>query len=76
MATEGGRLLGEHYDDEHLNHEEIEKLGLRVVTEEGKIMPPEETQGRIFRIVDRDEPSGYLVKSTGQGTTLCYLQEA
>src|SRR5215208_1515550 len=33
--------------------------------------------GKIFRIVDRDEPSGYMVRNmetTGEGTTLCYLQ--
>jgi len=47
------------------------------VTENAETVPSEELRGRIFRIVDRDEPSGYVVKNmetTGEGTTLCYLQ--
>jgi ribosomal protein S24E len=57
--------------------EEIEALDLRVVTEEGETVSPEELRGKIFRVEDRDEPSGYVVKNmetTGEGTTLCYLQ--
>jgi len=48
-----------------------------VVTEKGETVSSEELRGKIFRIVDRDEPSGYVVKNmetTGEGTTLCYLQ--
>lgn len=79
MAGEGRRLLGEHYGEEHITHEQIEELGLRVVTENGEIIPPEETQGKIFRIEDPDEPSGFLVsnmESTGTSTILSYLQKA
>jgi hypothetical protein len=50
---------------------------LTVVTEKGETVPPEELQGKIFRIADRDEPSGYVVRNmetTGEGTTLCYLR--
>ena len=77
MASNGSELLGERYEKDHLTHEDIEDLDLTVVTENGERVPPDEVRGKIFRIVDRDEPSGYLVKSmetTGQGTTLCYLQ--
>jgi hypothetical protein len=48
-----------------------------VVTENGETVSPEELRGKSFRIVDRDEPSGYVVRkmeTTGEGTTLCYLQ--
>ncbi len=79
MASTGRELLGEHYDDEHLTYEEISGLGLEVVTEEGEIVPTEELQGKIFRIVDRDDASGYVVsptESTGTKTILCYLQAA
>lgn len=79
MATTGQEILKEHYNDEHLTHEEIEGLNLKVVTEGGKTVPDEKVRGKIFRVVDRDEPSGYLVRSmetTGQQTTLCYLQPA
>lgn len=79
MASPGRELLGEHYDDEHLTREEIEALGLKVVTENGETIAPGELQGKIFRIADRDEPSGYVVsstESTGTSTTLCYLQAA
>lgn len=79
MASPGRELLGEHYDDEHLTREEIEALGLKVVTENGETLTPDDLQGKIFRIVDRDEPSGYVVsstESTGTSTTLCYLQAA
>lgn len=77
MATPGQEILKDHYNDDHLTHEEIEALGLKVVTEGGETIPEEELRGGIFRIADRDEPSGYLVRSmetTGQQTTLCYLQ--
>ncbi len=77
MASPGRELLGEHYKDEHLTREEIEGLGLKVVTENGASVAPGDLQGKIFRIVDRDEPSGYVVsstESTGTSTILCYLQ--
>jgi hypothetical protein len=48
-----------------------------VVTENGETVSPEELRGKSFRIVDRDKPSGYVVRNmetTGEGTTLCYLQ--
>ncbi len=79
MASNGRELLGERYDRDHLTYEEIGDLDLTVVTENGERVPSEDLRGKIFRIVDRDEPSGYLVKNmetTGQATTLCYLQAA
>jgi hypothetical protein len=79
VASTGRELLGKHYDDEHLTYEEISGLGLEVVTEEGETVPTEELQGKIFRIVDRDDASGYVVsptESTGTKTILCYLQAA
>ena len=77
MVSSGKELLGERYERDHLTYEEIEHLDLRVVTENGETVSPEELRGKIFRIIDRDEPSGYVVRSmetTGEGTTLCYLQ--
>ena len=77
MASTGQEVLKDHYGDDHLSHEEIENLGLRVVTENGEVVPDEEARGKAFRVVDPDEPSGYLVRSTettGQQTTLSYLQ--
>ncbi len=77
MASTGRELLGEHYEQDHLTYEEIEELNLKAVTEDGRTLDSEELRGRIFRIVDRDEPSGYVVRNmetTGEGTTLCYLQ--
>lgn len=77
MASTGRELLGEHYDDEHLTYEEISGLGLKVVTEDGETIPTEDIRGKIFRIVDRDDASGYVVsptESTGTSTVLCYLQ--
>ena len=59
------------------NLRKLEDLELTVVTEKGETVSPEELRGKIFRVVDRDEPSGYVVKNmetTGEGTTLCYLQ--
>lgn len=79
MASTGRELLGKHYEQDHLTYEEIEGLGLRVVTEDGRTIGPEELRGKIFRMVDRDEPSGYVVRnmeSTGTSTVLCYLQAA
>jgi hypothetical protein len=79
MASTGRELLKDHYEDEHLSFEEIEALGLKVVTENGETLDSEQLQGKVFRIVDRDEPSGYVVRSmetTGQSTVLCYLQAA
>jgi hypothetical protein len=77
MASTGKELLGEHYDDEHLTYEEIRGLGLKVVTEKGETVPTYELQGKIFRITNNDEASGYVVsptESTGTATVLCYLQ--
>lgn len=77
MASTGRELLGEHYDDEHLTYEEISGLGLKVVTEDGETIPTDDIRGKIFRIVDRDDASGYVVsptESTGTATVLCYLQ--
>lgn len=77
MESHGRELLGEHYDDEHLTYEEIQELGLMVVTEKGETIPTQELQGKIFRIADRDDASGYVVsptESTGTRTVLCYLQ--
>lgn len=78
MAGEGQRLLGEYYDNDHLTHAEIDELGLKVVTENGEEVEPDEMQNRIFRIADRDEPSGYVVRSMEDAeaaTELSYLQE-
>ena len=77
MASTGKELLGEHYDDEHLTYEEIRDLGLKVVTEKGETVPTDELRGKIFRITDKDDGSGYVVsptESTGTATVLCYLQ--
>ncbi len=77
MVSNGKQLLGEHYERDHLTYEEIEDLEVTAVTENGETVSPEELRGKIFRIVDRDEPSGYVVRNmetTGEGTTLCYLQ--
>jgi len=77
MASTGREILGEHYDDEHLTYEEIQGLGLKVLTEDGETLPFDELQGKIFRIVDKDDASGYVVsptESTGTATVLCYLQ--
>jgi hypothetical protein len=77
MASTGRELLGEHYEQDHLTYEEIEGLGLKVVTEDGRTLDSEDLRGKIFRIQDRDEPSGYVVRSmesTGTSTVLCYLQ--
>jgi hypothetical protein len=61
MLSNGKELLGELYGRDHLTYEEIEDLDLRVVTEKGERVSAEELRGKIFRIVDRDEPSGYVV---------------
>ena len=77
MATPGEGLLGEYYGRDHLTYEEIEALHLKVVTEAGERVPEGERRGKVFRFEDKDEPSGYLVRSTettGQSTTLCYLR--
>ena len=77
MASIGKELLGERYKDEHLTYEEIRELGLKVVTEKGETVPTDELQGKIFRIADKDDASGYVVsptESTGTATVLCYLQ--
>lgn len=77
MASHGREILGEYYENEHLTHEQIEELGLRVVTEEGETVPGEQLQGKVLRIQDRDDASGYVVspmETTGTATVLCYLQ--
>jgi hypothetical protein len=77
MASNGRELLGKHYDKDHLSYEEITRLDLRVVTEDGEEVSYEELRGKIFRIVDRDEPSGYVVRNvetTREATTPCFLQ--
>ena len=77
MASTGKELLGERYKDEHLTYEEIRELGLKVVTEKGETVPTDELQGKIFRIANKDDASGYVVsptESTGTATVLCYLQ--
>ncbi len=71
--------MGEHYSKDHLTHSEIEALGLKAVTEGGEEVSQEEMRGRIFRIENRDDASGYVVRemeTMGQSTTLCYLQRA
>jgi len=60
-----------------LTYEEITALGLEVVAEKGESVPTDELRGKIFRIADKDEASGYVVspmESTGTATVLCYLQ--
>lgn len=79
MVSNGRQLLGEHFDKDHLTHEELVSLELEVVTENGRALGPEEVRGHIFRFEDRDEPSGYVVKNvetTGTSTLLCYLRPA
>jgi hypothetical protein len=79
VAGTGRELLGEHYEQDHLTYEEIEELDLKVVTQDGRTLDSTDLRGRIFRIADRDEPSGYVVRSmesTGTSTVLCYLQAA
>jgi hypothetical protein len=58
MASTGRDILGEHYDDEHLTYEEVRELGLKVVTEKGETVPTDELQGKVFRIVDKDDGHG------------------
>ena len=78
MAGEGQRLLGEYYGNDHLTHAEIEELGLKVVTEKGEEIEPDDMQNKDFRFADRDEPSGYVVRSMEDAeaaSNLSYLQE-
>lgn len=78
MAGEGQRLLGEYYDNDHLTHGEIDELGLKVVMEKGEEIGPDEMQDKVFRFLDRDEPSGYVVRSMEDeeaASDLSYLQE-
>ena len=63
MTSNGKELLGERYDRDHLTNEEIEDVELTVVTEKGETVSPEELWGKIFRIADRNEPSGYVVRN-------------
>jgi len=77
MASTGREILGEHYNNEHLTYEEVRGLGLKVVTEEGETVSADELQGKVFRIADKDDASGYVVspmETTGTATVLCYLQ--
>lgn len=79
MATQGRELLGEYYDRDHLTYDEVRELGLRAVTEDGDPVSQEEFQGKVFRFANRDDASGYVVRSmeeTGAGSTLAYLQRA
>ena len=79
MASTGKELLGEHYGRDHLTYEEIEESNLEAVTGDGRTLARKDLRGRIFCIADRDEPSGYVVKSmesTGIGAVLCYLRAA
>lgn len=78
MAGEGQRLLGEYYDNDHLTHGEIGKLGLKVATEKGEEIEPDEMRDKVFRFADRDEPSGYVVRNMEDAeaaSNLSYLQE-
>jgi hypothetical protein len=78
MAGEGQRLLGEYYENDHLTHGEIDELGLKVVTEKGEEIEPDEMRDKVFRFADRDEPSGYVVRSMEDeeaASNLSYLQE-
>ncbi len=77
MASIGREVLGDHYNDEYLTYEEMRGRGLKVVTEKGEVVPTDELQGKIFRIADKDDASGYVVspmETTGTATVLCYLQ--
>ena len=79
MASHGREILGEHYDDEQLSYEELQGLGVVVVTEGGETVPDEDLRGKVFRIVDKDDASGYVVsnmETTGTREVLCYLQQA
>ncbi len=79
MASYGKELLGEYYGRDHLTHEEIEALGLKAVTEKGEEVPAEEMRGKIFRIENPDDASGYVVReteTTGSPTVLTYLERA
>ena len=49
MVSSGKELLGERDERDHLTYEEIEDLDLRVVTENGEPVSPEELRGKIFR---------------------------
>ena len=77
MASHGRELLKEHYGEDRLSYAEIQKLGLQVITEKGETVPEEELRGKIFRMENKDDASGYVVsnmESTGTATVLCYLQ--
>lgn len=79
MASHGREILGEHYDDEQLSYEELQGLGVMVVTEGGETVPDEDLRGKVFRIADKDDASGYVVsntETTGTREVLCYLQRA
>ena len=79
MATHGRELLGEHYDEDHPTYEQIEALASEGRARKCRGGSAEELQGKVLRIVNRDDTSGYVVKnmeSTGTATVLCYLQRA
>src|SRR5215210_2063709 len=63
MLSNGKELLGELYGRDHLTYKEIEDLGLTVVTENGETVSAEQLRSKIFRIVDCDERSGYVVRN-------------
>ena len=49
-----------------------------MVTEKGEFIEPGEMRDKVFRVADRDEPSGYVVRNMedeGAAKNLCYLQE-
>ncbi len=46
MESHGKQLLGEHYYDEHLTYEEIQELGLEVVTEKARRFLPRISRAR------------------------------
>ena len=79
MASHGKELLGDHYGEGYLTYEQIQALGPMAVTEGGEEVPQGEFRGKIFRVEDPDDASGYVVdraETTGQSATLCYLQRA
>lgn len=79
MATKGKEFFREHYEENRLIHEDVQDSGSRGVTEDGKSVLQEECQGKVFRFANRDDASGYGMKSvreTGQSAPPTYLQRA
>ena len=67
MVSNGKEVLGECCDRDHLTYEWIEALDLAVVTDNGETVSPEELRGKSFSVVERDEPSGYVVRNNHGG---------